>query len=104
LRAVATLVIPGSGIAPVPPPGHDHRMEMRAEIVINACADDAWVVVGERFGQISEWASAISESAMDGLPGVGQVRTCHVAGFGPVGPGVIKERLVGFDPEARSLS
>jgi hypothetical protein len=32
-------------------------MEMRAEAVINANADDAWVVVGERFGQISEWAS-----------------------------------------------
>jgi hypothetical protein len=84
--------------------GHDRGMEMRAEIVINAAADDAWVVVGERFGQISEWASAITGSSMDGLPGVGQVRTCHVAGFGPLGPGVIRERLVDFDPEARSLS
>lgn len=79
-------------------------MEMRAEIVIKAAADDAWVVVGERFGQISEWASAITGSAMDGPPAVGQVRTCQVAGFGPLGPGVIRERLVDFDPEARYLS
>lgn len=79
-------------------------MEMRAEIVINAQADRAWEVIGERFGDISEWASVISESVMDGPPGVGRVRSCHVAGFGPFAPGVIKERLVSFDPEARSLS
>ena len=79
-------------------------MEMRAEVVINAPGEDAWVVVGERFGDIGEWASAITESAMDGSPAVGRVRTCHVAGFGPISAGVIKERLIEFDPEARSLS
>ena len=47
-------------------------MEMRAEIVINASCDDAWGVVGERFGQISEWASAITESVMDVPPAVGR--------------------------------
>jgi Polyketide cyclase / dehydrase and lipid transport len=79
-------------------------MEIRAELVINASAEDAWVVVGERFGQISEWASAITESVIDGPPAVGRVRTCQVAGFGPIAAGVIKERLICFDPDARSLS
>jgi Polyketide cyclase / dehydrase and lipid transport len=79
-------------------------MELRAECVISAPAEAAWVVVGEHFGQIGEWASAITESFMDGRPGAGQIRTCHIAGFGPIAPGVIKERLVDFDPEARSLS
>ena len=79
-------------------------MELRAELIINASAEDAWLVVGERFGQIGEWASAITESTMDGQPGPGRVRTCRVAGFGPIRPGVIKERLVHTDPEARSLS
>jgi len=79
-------------------------MEMRAELVINAPAQDAWVVVGERFGEIAEWASAITESVMDGPPAVGRVRTSQVAGFGPIGAGVIKERLIQFDPQARSLS
>ncbi len=79
-------------------------MEMRAELVVGKPAEDAWAVVGERFGEIGEWASAIAKSSMDGQPGAGQVRTCHVAGFGPVAPGVIRERLVSFDPEARSLS
>jgi hypothetical protein len=41
---------------------------------------------------------------MDGPPAAGQVRTCHVAGFGPVPPGVIGERLLHFYPQARSLS
>ncbi len=96
--------LPCPGIAPVPPLGHDRCMEMRSELVISAPAEDAWVVVGERFGEIGEWASAITESVMDGQPDVGQVRTCRVAGFGPLAPGVIRERLAGFDPEARSLS
>jgi polyketide cyclase/dehydrase/lipid transport protein len=79
-------------------------MRMRAELVVNAPAEDAWVVVGERFGEIGEWSSAIIESVMDGAPAVGQVRTCRVAGFGPIAAGVIKERLTQFDPEAKSLS
>ena len=78
--------------------GHDRRMEMRAEVVINAPGEDAWVVVGERFGDIGEWASAITESVVDGPPAVGRVRTCQVAGFGPIAAGVVKERLIEFDP------
>jgi hypothetical protein len=79
-------------------------MKMRAELVINAGAEDAWTVVGERFGEIAEWASAITESVIDGPPCVGRVRTCQVAGFGPVAAGVVAERLIEFDPDARSLS
>jgi len=84
--------------------GHDRGMKMRAELVISAPAEDTWAVVGERFGEIGEWASPITRSAMDGPPAAGRVRTCHVAGFGPVPPGVIRERLLHFDPQARSLS
>jgi hypothetical protein len=61
-------------------------------------------VVGERFGEIGAWASAITESVLDGPPAVGRVRTCQVAGFGPIAAGVIKERLTEFDPQTRSLS
>ena len=49
-------------------------MEMRAEVVINAPAADAWAVIGERFGEIGQWASAITESVMDGPPAVGRAR------------------------------
>lgn len=77
---------------------------MRAEVVIGAAAGDAWVVVGELFGEIGGWASAITASSMEGPPAAGQVRTCHVAGFGPVAPGVIRERLTSFDPATMSLA
>jgi hypothetical protein len=72
--------------------------------MINAPAEDAWIVVGERFGEIGEWASAITESVMDGPPAAGQVRSCQIAGFGPIKAGVITERLTQYDPAAMSLT
>jgi hypothetical protein len=60
--------------------------------------------VGERFGEIAEWASAITASVIDGPPDAGRVRACQAAGFGPVAAGVVTERLIEFDPDARSLS
>jgi hypothetical protein len=79
-------------------------MQIGAEVVINAPAEDASAVIGERFGEIAEWAPAITDSVMDGPPAAGRVRTCQVAGFGPIAAGVITERLTEFDPQARSLS
>jgi hypothetical protein len=78
-------------------------MQMRAELQIDALPDAAWAVLGDQFGQVGEWACPIIESSIDGHPGVGVVRTCRIAGFGPVGPGVIAERLTVFDPDGRRL-
>lgn len=61
-------------------------------------------MVGDRFGEIGVWASVITESVMDSPPAAGGVRTCQVAGFGPIAPGLTQERLTKFDPEARSLA
>lgn len=77
---------------------------MRAELVVDSPGRDAWGVIGDGFGDIANWASAITKSSTDGPAGVGQIRTCHLAGFGPVAPGVIKERLLVLDPAARNLS
>lgn len=79
-------------------------MKIHAELALSAPAEDTWAVVGERFGEIGDWASPITRSAMDGPPAAGRVRTCHVAGFGPVPPGVITERLLRFDPQTMTLS
>lgn len=79
-------------------------MELKAEVVVNAPAGAAWAIIGEHFGRIGEWATPISASSLDGDPCVGAVRTCHIAGFGPVKPGVIRERLVAFDPVSRSFA
>jgi len=83
---------------------HAGAMEIRREIALNTPARNAWIVLGERFGTISEWAAPITASSLAGELGAGAVRTCHIAGFGPVKPGVIKERLVTFDPGAMSFS
>jgi hypothetical protein len=79
-------------------------MDLRAEIAIDAPAGAVWALLGERFGQIGEWAAPITSSCVDGQPAVGAVRTCRIAGFGPFKPGTIKERLVAFERDARRLA
>jgi hypothetical protein len=79
-------------------------MDLRAEVAIDAPAQGAWAVLGERFGQISDWAAPIETSSLDGKPAVGAIRTCQFVGFGPFKSGAIKERLVEFDPSTMSLA
>ncbi len=79
-------------------------MELRADVLMDAPAAAAWAVLGERFGDIGEWAAPITASTLDSELGTGSVRTCHVAGFGPVAPGVIRERLIEFEPEHMMLA
>lgn len=76
---------------------------MRAELKINTPPDAAWLIVGKQFGRVGECACPITESSIDGQPGVGVARTCQIAGFGPVAPGVIRERLTVFDLAGRRL-
>lgn len=91
-------------MVPLARPGHDRRMRMHAELVVSAPQADAWAVIGDGFADIADWASAVTRSAANWPPGPGVVRTCRVAGFGPIAPAVMKERLVRFDATARSLS
>lgn len=79
-------------------------MELHKEIVVNASAAAAWAILGERYGHIAEWAAPITASSLEGAPRVGAVRTCHIARFGPVAPGAIKERLIAFDAQAKSFA
>jgi Polyketide cyclase / dehydrase and lipid transport len=78
-------------------------MELHTQIVIEAPAASAWAVLGQGFGEIGEWAAPIASSTLDGELGVGAVRTCSVAGFGPVAPGIVHERLTTFEPERMTL-
>ena len=79
-------------------------MDMRVEICADVAPAAAWAVVGEEFGQISQWCSAIRASSMGGPPAVGQTRACQIAGFGPIAAGTIRERLTSYSPESMSLS
>ena len=79
-------------------------MDLNGEVVINAPANAAWVVLGDCWGHIGRWAAPITSSLLDGEPGMGAVRTCHIARFGPVAPGIIKERLLTFDAATMSFA
>jgi hypothetical protein len=79
-------------------------MELRAEVTVQVPEGEAWALVGGQFGRIATWASPITASFLDRSPGQGAVRTCHVRRFGPVPARVIRERLLNFDPDTRSLS
>ena len=77
-------------------------MALYKEVVVNAPAAAAWAILGEQFGQIVEWAAPITASSLEGELRFGAVCTCHIARFGPVAPGAIKEHLITFDAQTRS--
>jgi hypothetical protein len=79
------------------------RFELHRTIFVAASPASAWTILGERFGDIGEWAAPVAASRLDGELGVGARRTCKIAGFGPVAAGQIEERLVEFDRAARQL-
>jgi hypothetical protein len=79
-------------------------MKLELQVEIDAPAAAAWAVLGERFADIGEWAAPISSSTLDGQLRVGAIRTCEIATFGPLALGVVRERLIAFDPEHMTLA
>lgn len=79
-------------------------MEIRTEIKVHGSPEAGWTVLGQEFGRIDRWASAISSSTLDRDPAVGAVRTCRLTGFGGLPPSEIAETVIHFDPEGRSLA
>ena len=79
-------------------------MDLHGEVVVNAPARAAWNVLGDCWGHIGKWAAPITSSLLDGEPCAGAVRTCRIARFGPVAPGIIREMLTAFNPDALSLA
>jgi len=74
-------------------------VELHSEIPIDAPAADAWAVLGEAFGDIGTWASAIAASSLDGPLEAGAVRTCDLASFAFMRGGTIQEHLDRFEPD-----
>lgn len=74
-------------------------MEFDTKIEVSAPAEKAWQVIGEQFGDISDWSATLESSFLKGILGVGATRTCKGKGFGPFPPSTIVEKLTHFDPE-----
>ena len=74
-------------------------MQIHGKLEVNASADEAWKVLGEGFGTISDWTSSLRVSSLDGELKVGCVRACESSkNFGPIKAGITKERLIDYDP------
>lgn len=79
-------------------------MKIRTRFEINAPAAQAWMVLADHFGEVSQWAGAVRQSKIDRPVGLDAIRTCSIAGFGPIGESEITERLTEFDPQLRLLT
>lgn len=73
-------------------------MKMKAEIVVEASAVEAWRVLGEGFGDVGELLTMLDRTTLDGELGVGAVRTVYFEGAKSV-----TETLTVFDREAMAL-
>ncbi|MEM7588321.1 MAG: SRPBCC family protein [Acidobacteriota bacterium] len=70
--------------------------------IVEASEQRAWRVLGEQWGEVDEWASAISHSTVSQQRGsslAGATRSCEVPGS----PG-FRETMLTYDADARSLS
>ncbi len=78
-------------------------MKIVTERVVDVPADAAWDLMGERFGDIGHWASAVRASYVEGELGVGAIRTCDLTPS-PAASGTISERLTRFDRTRQALT
>jgi hypothetical protein len=77
-----------------------------AELIIEAPADEVWMVVGHQFERVGEWATAIhaSTASTDVTPDVGAPVTGRVCATGVRMVPEIEERIVAYDEATRTLA
>jgi hypothetical protein len=63
-----------------------------------------WEIFGEGFENVSDWASLIIKSSLDGDLGEGAVRTCDLKQTGPVAAGKVTEEITHFDRQELALT
>lgn len=79
-------------------------MEIKASYEVESSAEQIWHVVGERFGEVAEWADGLRSSRLVGELGVGCERVCSGEPNWPFPGGTVRERLLTFDRADLSLS
>jgi hypothetical protein len=80
------------------------EMKIKTSVEMSLPATDLWMVLGERFASVSEWADSIVKSSLDGSLGEGAVRTCDLKQTGPLPAGQVTEELTRFDASARAMT
>ncbi|MEX0299310.1 MAG: SRPBCC family protein [Kordiimonas sp.] len=67
------------------------------EIELNISAEQAWVAVGEKFGETGQWTSLLDSSYLEGQLAPGGYRVCMQKNK------KLTERITQFDPENMKL-
>ena len=77
-------------------------MKLSGEVIIEASADRVWEILGHRFAEIGEWATAIDGSG----PAVGQTEALpgRVCQTGMRAFPAVTERIVDYDESNRTLT
>ncbi len=70
---------------------------------VELSAARAWAVLGERFGDLS-WSTGITSSSLEGELSPGAIRVCRFPPNMFSKAGEVRERLLHYDPDARSLA
>ncbi|MFK7988794.1 MAG: SRPBCC family protein [Sandaracinaceae bacterium] len=79
-------------------------MELTQTFELDAPASDVWHLLGERYGEVADWASGLDGSRRTGELGVGCVRVCESPANWPFPAGIVKERIEWFDRGSRELT
>lgn len=74
-------------------------MHLKNEISVKVNAATAWQYLGQEFGNIGNWITALESSYLIGTLGLGAVRVCQSKGFGPFAPSKATERIIHFDAD-----
>ncbi len=78
-------------------------MQVTTTKEINAPASAVWDLMGEGFGDISEWLDAVTKSTINGPVETGAVRICELKPA-PGAPDTLHEKLTEFDPKTRRVA
>jgi hypothetical protein len=79
-------------------------MKIHTSLDVDVPAAEAWRLLADGFGDISEWTTAVDGSRLVGdRVGVGSERHCQISGPGS-GDGLAVERITAFDPDAMTYS
>jgi len=79
-------------------------MNIVNSIEINAPLRAAWQILGEEFGEVSDWPEPVVASSLDGPLDQGVTRICNIKATGPFPAGKITETLSEFNREEKTLT
>jgi len=79
-------------------------MQIITKFTVNAPESIAWQILGDEFGEVSDWSEPVTSSYLDRPVGKGAVRSCELKAIPPFPAGKVTEELLEFDREEKALT